>query len=76
MMLISQILDIFIFVLDVCLTVFIILNRILTLGSNQVGEILQTEKLEINLHKKANTCYDFPAMVKIIPDFGNGDPMR
>ena len=49
MMLMSEILGIFIFLPDVHFTEFILLNRILTLRSNQGGADLYSEKLENNL---------------------------
>ena len=33
-------------------------------------------KIEIALHSKANSGHCLPAIVKIIPDFNNADPMR
>lgn len=52
------------------------LGIITNLSSNERGGTPQPEKLEINLHGKANTCHLLPAMVKFISECRSSDPMR
>ena len=47
----------------------------MTLTANQEGSFPKSKKIEINLQDKANLFHHLPAMVKVIPKFGSGNPM-